>query len=217
MPGVVAVWTHVDLGGLPPIDFRDPAAEALKPYRQPLLAHDRVRYVGEPVAAVFAEQRHSPRMRPNWWHSISRSCRCTSMPRRRPASSRRGWPQRRWCCDQEFGDVDAAFRAADCVIEADLFGRSPQRYASGMPWRARALRRAYDIVELWGAAKVPHRNREALARFLDRPAASVQLHEGHVGGGFGIRGELYPRTSWSASRVCALGGRSSGSRTVSST
>jgi carbon-monoxide dehydrogenase large subunit/6-hydroxypseudooxynicotine dehydrogenase subunit gamma len=27
---------------------------------------------------------------------------------------------------------------------------------------------------------------------LGRPPASVQLHEGHVGGGFGIRGELYP-------------------------
>src|SRR5579872_6504849 len=54
MPGVVAVWTGADLADLPPIDFRDPAGEALKPYRQPLLAQDRLRYVGEPVAAVFA-------------------------------------------------------------------------------------------------------------------------------------------------------------------
>ena len=53
--GVEAIWTHADIGDLPPIDFRDPAAEVLKPYRQPLLAVDRVRYVGEPVAAVFAE------------------------------------------------------------------------------------------------------------------------------------------------------------------
>ncbi len=43
--------TSRDLG---PIDFRDPAAEVLKPYRQYALAHDRVRYVGDPVAAVFA-------------------------------------------------------------------------------------------------------------------------------------------------------------------
>src|SRR5690349_22683354 len=53
-PGVVAVWAGADIADLPPIDFRDPAGEALRPYRQPLLAHDRVRYVGEPVAAVFA-------------------------------------------------------------------------------------------------------------------------------------------------------------------
>src|SRR5580692_12016420 len=53
-PGVVAVWTAADIVDLPPIDFRDPANEALRPYRQPLLALDKLRYVGEPVAAVFA-------------------------------------------------------------------------------------------------------------------------------------------------------------------
>src|SRR5690349_13562713 len=54
-PGVVAVWVHKDIATYPRIDFRDPAAEALKPYRQPLLAEERVRYVGEPVAIVLAE------------------------------------------------------------------------------------------------------------------------------------------------------------------
>ena len=53
-PGVAAVWTGADIADLPPIDFRDPTGEALRPYRQPILATDRVRYVGEPVAAVFA-------------------------------------------------------------------------------------------------------------------------------------------------------------------
>jgi CO/xanthine dehydrogenase Mo-binding subunit len=37
-PGVVSVWTAADIADLPPIDFRDPANEALRPYRQPLLA-----------------------------------------------------------------------------------------------------------------------------------------------------------------------------------
>src|SRR5258706_15868915 len=53
-PGVVALWTAADIKDLPPIDFRDPAAEALKPYRQPALAQSVVRYVGEPGAAIFA-------------------------------------------------------------------------------------------------------------------------------------------------------------------
>ncbi|MBV8934836.1 MAG: hypothetical protein JO095_03405, partial [Alphaproteobacteria bacterium] len=35
-PGAVAVWTAADIAELPPIDFRDPAAETLRPYRQPL-------------------------------------------------------------------------------------------------------------------------------------------------------------------------------------
>src|SRR3954453_20511613 len=55
MPGVVAVWTGEDLADLSPIDFRDDRVEKLVPYRQPVLARGRVRYVGEPVAAVFAD------------------------------------------------------------------------------------------------------------------------------------------------------------------
>jgi CO/xanthine dehydrogenase Mo-binding subunit len=49
-----------------------------------------------------------------------------------------------------------------------------------------------DVLELHGAAKVPHRNREQIAKILGRPLSSVHLFEGHVGGGFGVRGELYP-------------------------
>ena len=192
IPGVVAVWTHAEIAELPPIDFRDPAAEALKPYRQPLLARDRVRYVGEPVAAVFAE---SAALAEDAAELVELDLE--ELPARLDASAppgefAPGVGTEALVLHQEFGDVDAAFRAAHCIVEADL---SVGRH-TGMPLECRgALGRydtAYDIVELWGAAKVPHRNREALARFLDRPAGSVQLHEGHVGGGFGIRGELYP-------------------------
>ena len=54
LPGIVAVWTSVDVADIPPIDFRLTRVEGLAPYRQPILARQRVRYVGEPVAAVFA-------------------------------------------------------------------------------------------------------------------------------------------------------------------
>src|SRR5262249_5518038 len=53
-PGVVAVWTAANIADIPPIDFREGRIERLEPYRQPVLAIERVRYVGEPVAAVFA-------------------------------------------------------------------------------------------------------------------------------------------------------------------
>src|SRR5262245_10365485 len=58
IPGVVAVWTGEDISDLPPIDFREPAPKELQPYRQPALARGRVRYVGEPIAAVFAEHAY---------------------------------------------------------------------------------------------------------------------------------------------------------------
>ena len=54
LPGVTAVWTFADVRDIPPIDFRLTRIEGLAPYRQPILARQRVRYVGEPVATVFA-------------------------------------------------------------------------------------------------------------------------------------------------------------------
>src|SRR6185437_5473375 len=51
---------------------------------------------------------------------------------------------------------------------------------------------ARDVLEMHGAAKVPHWNRDQIAHLLGRKKESVQLYEGHVGGGFGVRGELYP-------------------------
>ena len=55
LPGVIAVWTAADIADVPPIDFREGRIPALEPYRQPVLATEQVRYVGEPVAAVFAD------------------------------------------------------------------------------------------------------------------------------------------------------------------
>jgi carbon-monoxide dehydrogenase large subunit/6-hydroxypseudooxynicotine dehydrogenase subunit gamma len=55
LPGVVAIWTADDIPDVPPVDFREGSIESLAPYRQPVLAQHKVRYVGEPVAAVFAE------------------------------------------------------------------------------------------------------------------------------------------------------------------
>ena len=53
-PGVVAAWVAADLGDLKPIPYRATSVEGLQPYRQPALARDIVRYVGEPVAIVIA-------------------------------------------------------------------------------------------------------------------------------------------------------------------
>ena len=51
---------------------------------------------------------------------------------------------------------------------------------------------ARDILEMHGAAKVPHWNRDRIALMFGRTPDNVQFYEGHVGGGFGIRGEIYP-------------------------
>jgi CO/xanthine dehydrogenase Mo-binding subunit len=91
-----------------------------------------------------------------------------------------------------FGDIDAAFTDAHAVVELDLtIGRH-----SGVPMETRGAIGRYDaardVLELHGAAKVPHRNKDTLVRMLGRSPHSLHLFEGHTGGGFGIRGELYP-------------------------
>src|SRR5919201_2219037 len=54
-PGIAAVWTWADVADVAPIDFREGRIAHFEPYRQPILATTHVRYVGEPLAAVFAE------------------------------------------------------------------------------------------------------------------------------------------------------------------
>ena len=67
---------------------------------------------------------------------------------------------------------------------------------SGVPLETRGAIGRYDaardILELHGAAKIPHATRNLLARMLDRAPSAIHLYESHVGGGFGVRGELYP-------------------------
>ena len=191
-PGVVAVWTGADLADLPPIDFRDPAAEALRPYRQPLLARERVRYVGEPVAVVFATDPYLAEDAAELVSVEADELAPILDASAVPGSFAPDLSTEALVLRAGYGDVEAGFAAAHAVIALDLtIGRH-----SGVPIETRgALARfdaARDVLELYGAAKVPHRNRDALARMLGRSTAEVVLKEGNTGGGFGIRGELYP-------------------------
>src|SRR5688572_13035408 len=58
-PGIFAVWTSKDVADVSPVGFREGPIPHLAPYRQPVLAKDRVRYVGEPVAVIFAEDAYA--------------------------------------------------------------------------------------------------------------------------------------------------------------
>jgi len=185
-PGVVAAWTGVDIADLPPIDFRDPAGEALRPYRQPLLARDRLRYVGEPVAAVFATHPYLAEDAADLVVVEAEELPPLLDAAAPPASFAPGQSTEATVLRAEYGDVDGAFGAAHAVVALDLsIGRH-----SGVPIETRgALARwdtARDVLELYGATKVPHRNRDALARMFGRSAAAVVLKEGSTGGGFGV-------------------------------
>jgi aerobic carbon-monoxide dehydrogenase large subunit len=190
--GVIAVWTSADVAEIPPIDFRLTRIEGLEPYRQPILAAERVRYVGEPIAVVFASDAYAAEDAADLV-DIEIEALAELVEADAPLGEfSTGHSTEAAIVRKGFGDVAAAFTGAHTTVTLELkLGRH-----SGVPLETRGAVARLDagrgVLELYGAAKVPHWNRDALARMLDRASSSIHLYEGHTGGGFGVRGELYP-------------------------
>jgi CO/xanthine dehydrogenase Mo-binding subunit len=192
VPGVAAVWTHGDVAGIPPIDFRLTRIEGLTPYRQPVLAREEVHYVGEPIAVVFANDPYVAEDAADLVEVELEELPVLLDASAPPGDFEPAHSSEPATLEKSYGDVEAAFRDADAIAELDLtIGRH-----SAVPLETRGAIARYDaardVLELHGAAKVPHWNRDSIARMLGRDPSTVQLYEGHVGGGFGVRGELYP-------------------------
>ena len=182
-PGVVAVWTYDDVRHLPPIGIRLTRVGGLEPYQQTVLAKDVVRYVGDPVAVVFAEDPYTAEDAAELVRLELEELPAKVSALDAPEAA---------LIEKSYGDLDAAFATAHAVVELEVaIGRH-----TGVPLETRGALAEFDpksgILTMRGAAKVPHYNRDQVARMLDLPGDMVQLIHGHVGGGFGVRGELYP-------------------------
>jgi carbon-monoxide dehydrogenase large subunit len=196
LEGVIAVWTIRDVDDLPPIDFRQMRAEGLVPYRQWVLARDYVRYVGEPVAVVFATDPYLAEDAADLVFcdidELDAQLDATAEPSLFMPDSHPGLLSEPAVIRRSYGDMDAAFSQAHRVVDLEVkIGRH-----TGVPMETRGalcvLDADRDVLTIYGAAKVPHYNRDAISRMLGLAPGKLQLSEGHVGGGFGIRGELYP-------------------------
>ena len=191
-PGVVAVWTSDDIQDIPPIDFREGSDPTLALFRQYPLARELVRYVGDPVAAVFAEDPYTAEDAAELVNLEIEPLPVLINADDPPQDFKGQAKTEAAVVEQGYGDIEATFSNAYKVVEVDV---KVSRH-TGVPMECRGAIGRYDaardILEMYGAAKVPHRNRDTLCRMLNRPASSLHLFEGHTGGGFGIRGELYP-------------------------
>jgi len=196
LAGVVAIWTIRDIDDLPPIDFRQMGLQGLAPYRQWVLARDYVRYVGEPIAVVFAIDPYLAEDAADLVFSdideLEAHLDATLEPVAFMPEVHPGLTSEPAVLQRSYGDIESAFAAADRIIEVEArIGRH-----SGVPLETRGALAVHDesrdVVTLYGAAKVPHYNRDAISRMLGLSPGRLELSEGHVGGGFGIRGELYP-------------------------
>ncbi|MEO5665887.1 MAG: xanthine dehydrogenase family protein molybdopterin-binding subunit [Nocardioides sp.] len=215
LPGVVAAWTYDDIAELPAIGFRLTPRDDLLPYRQPVLARKVVRYVGEPVAVVFATDAYLAEdaaelveldieqlpahldgdLDPVPWVDGEQATWAAGLGTDLPDQDSQATT-----FVEEYGDVDRAFADAaqglvagtHRIFETDArIGRH-----TGVPMECRGLVAYFDEADqqliIDGAAKVPFWNREAVASIVGLPPHQVVMRETHVGGGFGPRGELYP-------------------------
>jgi aerobic carbon-monoxide dehydrogenase large subunit len=90
------------------------------------------------------------------------------------------------------GDPDAAFAGADFVIRRHF---QTGRYA-GVPMENRAILADYQPatgqLTVWSSTQLPHLVRTAIADMLDFPEHHLRVIAPDVGGGFGIKGVVYP-------------------------
>jgi carbon-monoxide dehydrogenase large subunit len=191
-PGVVAIWIGEDVADIPPIPFRATTVQGLEPYCQPILAQGFVRYVGDPVAVVFAEDPYQAEDAAALVVAEIDVLPPVLDARDPPGEFLPGLDTEPTIIRKGYGDVDAAFEMAWKVVGLKLsIGRH-----SGVPMECRGALARYDasrdILEMYGAAKKSHWNRDEMAKMLGRSPSTMHLYEGHVGGGFGVRGELYP-------------------------
>jgi aerobic carbon-monoxide dehydrogenase large subunit len=198
LPGIVAAVDARALGCTPvPRIHATVGHPALRPCAQPILADGAVRYVGEPIAAVVAEDRSTA--------EDGRALVRVDYAPLDPVSSAEqataaGAPllhgdlgdNLAGSFEVRVGDPEAPFARAARVVRGRFY---VQRY-TGMPLETRGVVAAWDAgqqrLTVWSSTQWPHSLRESLARLLRLPEHSIRVIAPDVGGGFGIKQDVYP-------------------------
>ena len=207
LPGVVAVFTGQELAELPPIPVRlNFTGDEFHDVLQPVLARDRVRYVGEPVAAVVAVDPYLADDAAELVE-VDISPLDAVLDARTAGSGQAVHARGNNIIDLvvNYGDVDAALASVCHVV---TFEASVGRH-SAVPLETRGVLASWDLMgrelAMWGLTKVIHFNRRVLASMFDVPVNAVHVSQVDVGGGFGVRGELYPEDVVAAFVARSLG------------
>ncbi len=194
-PGVLAVFTGsewTDIG----IECVS-AYPGFKPSTMPVLASDVVRYNGEAVAMVLAEDEYAaedavglvavdydqlepivsvedavapgaPHVHDNWDSNY--------------------FVERRYVSD---GYEEALNRAPHTIKQRWEMARH-----SGVPIECRAVVAIYDSgrdhLTVWTSTQIPHLIKSGLAAALSRSEDGIRVISPDVGGGFGVKAQLYP-------------------------
>lgn len=177
----------------------------------PVLADDKVRYVGEPVAVVVADDAY-----------LAEDAAATVFVDYDPLPAVTSWetalaPDAPLVHDGWSSNlfVPRPYRSPDFESEAErgdrsVTGRLVNSRHSGVPMEGRAVLAEPgsgpdELVVVYTATQIPHLIRTAIAAAMNLPESLVRVVSPDVGGGFGVKAQAYPEEV-----ACALAARSLG-------
>jgi 4-hydroxybenzoyl-CoA reductase subunit alpha len=193
LPGVLAVLTGADVPD---------RCYGVSPAREDehVLAKERVRYVGDEVAAVaaFDEETAERALRlieveyePLPAVFDPEEAMAEGAPLIHPENARfaRNINTK---VEWHFGDVEAGFAEADLVREERFTGN--RTYQAPIEPHAALARWEHhgNRVTLWSSTQTPHYLQRMISRTLDIPEGNIRVIKPAVGGGFGVKAETTP-------------------------
>jgi carbon-monoxide dehydrogenase large subunit len=195
---LLAVVSAADLGErVRSFPIQTPEGEHVAAAPHPVLARDKVAYVGQPVAAVIAPSRPAAEDGAELVEVDYEPLPVVV----EPADSRDELVRWSRCS----GDVEAAFASAAHVVQGSY--ALPRLVAT--PIEARGCVADYDagrdLLTVWCSAQDVHRPLAQLAHILRRPADRIRLIVPDVGGAFGGKGVIAPEVAATAQAAIDLG------------
>jgi len=221
-PGVYCVVTGYDLEGLNPY-----YGHAVKDH--PLLAIDKVRYVGEPVAAVVAVDERTAFEALELIDVKYQELKAVFTPEESMAEDAPLLHERKFeagalrgfegdvtagkgsnICQShkiQWGDVEKAFKEAASVVEGNYY--FPMIYAYAMEPYVAVADVTDQGVNVYSSAQHPFMVRHDLKAIFNLPVSKVRLIVPFVGGGYGSKSytkiePLVAACSWKAKRPVKL-------------
>jgi aerobic carbon-monoxide dehydrogenase large subunit len=208
--GVVAVFTGADLeGSCAPMAVHLTTPGAVAPDR-PIIAGDRVRFVGEIVAAVVARSRYQAEDALELIYADLDPLPAVTTFEEAMAEGaplvHDSVPENRYFLGhRSMGEVDQAFAGADLVVEGEVV--HPR--VSAAPMEGRGVVAKPDGsggVITSSSTQAPHIVAEAIAESCGLELNRVRVVATEVGGGFGLKAHVYTEEilmSWIAMQLGA--------------
>lgn len=180
---------------------------------EPPMAKDRVRYVGEPLAAIAAESEREA----VWALALIKVDIVESEPCLKPEEALKVAKIREELIhpelgkltnihksvDQSFGDIEGGFKEAQIVVEgkfdfASVTHAFTEPHATSVEWDEENL-------IIYSATQVPHYLHLAVSEVLGIPQHKVRVIKPFLGGGFGGKSDPFPHEMIAAKMALVTG------------